>query len=84
MDYIIYIDQQSERQSMPLSSNGYESMKVGVMTSYNLTSYNLTKLKSFTYYSILVTVSGEDVDDAPFEMEILEKTNATGEVFALL
>ena len=55
------------------------------MTSYNLTSYNSTGLKPFTNYSILVTVSGEGVDDdAPFEMEILERTNTTGELFVLL
>ena len=83
-DYIIYIDQRSERQSMPLSSINYESMEVGIVTSYNLTSYNMTKLKSFTNYSVLVTVSGEGVDDAPLEMEILERTNTTGEVFVLL
>ena len=83
-DYIIYIDQRSERQSVPLSSNGYEKMKVGIVTSYNLTSYNMTKLMSFTNYSILVTVSGKDVDDAPIEMEILNRTNTTGEVFVLL
>ena len=83
-NYIIYIDQRSEHQSIYLSSDGYERMEVGIVTSYNLTSYNMTKLKSFTNYSILVTVSSEGVDDAPFKIEILERTNTTGEVFVLL
>ena len=62
---------------MPLSSDGYERMGVvGIVTSYNVTT-----LEPFTNYSILVTVSGEDVNDAPFEMEILERTNTTGELY---
>ena len=75
MNYIIYINQTSDRQSMPLSSDGYERMEVGIVTSYNVTT-----LDPFTNYSILVTVSGEVVDNAPFEMEILERTNTTGEL----
>ena len=61
---------------MPLSSIGYERMEVGIVTSYNL-----TRLKPFTNYSILVTVSGEGVDNALFEMEILERTNTTSELY---
>ena len=76
MNYIIYINQTSDRQSMNLSSVGYERMEVGIVTSYNL-----TKLEPFTNYSILVTVSGKDVDNAPFDMEILERTNTTGELY---
>ena len=79
MNYIIYINQTSDRQSMPLSSVGYERMEVGIVTSYNL-----TKLEPFTNYSILVTVSDEGVDNAPFEMEILERsqrTIPTGELY---
>ena len=61
---------------MSLSSVGYERMEVGIVTSYNL-----TKLEPFTNYSILVTVSGKDVYDAPFDMEMLERTNTTGELY---
>ena len=35
VNYIIYIDQTSKHQSMPLSSNGYERVEVGIVTSYN-------------------------------------------------
>ena len=77
MDYIIYINQTSDRQSINLSSDGYERMEV-VGT---VTSYNVTNLEPFTNYSILVTVSGKDVDNAPFDMEILERTNTTGELY---
>ena len=76
MNYIIYINQRSDRQSTPLSGVGYERMEVGIETSYNVTN-----LEPFTNYSILVTVSGKGVDNAPFEMEILERTNTTGELY---
>ena len=41
----------------------------------------MTTLEPFTNYSILVTVSGKDVNNAPFDMEILERTNTTGELY---
>ena len=42
------------------------------------TSYNLTGLPPFTNYTILITVAGRDVGNAPFIMESLQSTNATG------
>ena len=75
--YIVYsIEQDTKQSNETLSSDGYrEDILMSTMTSYNL-----TELDAFTYYSILVTARSEDVeDDAPFEVEILSRTNTTGE-----
>ena len=77
LNYIVYYNDNPEKLQLPgnISTVGFENETVGIVTSYNLTG-----LVPFTNYTILVTVSGRDVDDAPFDMEILQRTNATGEV----
>ena len=41
-------------------------------------TFNLTGLSVFTNYSIHMTVSADDEEDAPIEVEILSRTNTTG------
>lgn len=43
-------------------------------------NHNLTNLTVFTYYTIRVTVNGQGVGNAPFDGEILQRTNASGEI----
>ena len=77
MNYIVYYNDNPEmlQSAGNISTDGFISMELGIVTSYNLTG-----LVPFTNYTILVTVSGRDVGVAPFDMEILQRTNATGEV----
>ena len=59
-----------------LSADGYKVVPTeGIMTSFNLTG-----LRPLTNYSILATVNGTGVDNAPFDQEIQEKTNTTSEI----
>ena len=79
LNYTFYYNDNPEMLQLPgnISTDGFTSMELGIVTSYNLTG-----LVAFTNYTILVTVSGRNViDDAPFDMEILQRTNATGEVY---
>ena len=79
LNYTVYYNDNPEmlQSGGNISANGFENEDAGIMTSYNLTG-----LVPFTNYSLLVTVSGRDVvDNAPFGMEILQRTNATGEVY---
>ena len=63
-----------------ISPNGFEDVTLGTMTSYNLTG-----LTPFTNYTILITVTDRDVgDDAPFEVEILHRTNSSGGLYICL
>ena len=63
--------------SEKISTNGFEEMTLEIVTSYNLTG-----LSSFTNYTILITVTGRNVsDDAPFEVEILHRTNSSGGLY---
>ena len=82
LTYLIYYAEQDLMQSgEDLNITGYTEID----TMGTMTNYNLTGLTPFTNYSILVTVKGSDVDDAaPFEVEILSRTNATGEVYTYL
>ena len=73
LNYIVYNSTSGMMQSSRnISTDGLEDEESA--------SYNLTGLAPFTNYTILVTVSGRDVGNAPFDMEILQRTNATGEV----
>ena len=80
LTYLIYYAERDVLQSVEnLSITGYTEID----TMGTNTSYNLTGLTPFTNYSILVTLRGS-VGDAPFEKEILGRTNATGKLFVLL
>ena len=75
--YVVYYNKQDMKQSDEnLSIAGYNNISVNTTTSYNLTG-----LDAFTYYSILVTARSEGVKDAPLEVEILNRTNATGKLY---
>ena len=78
LDYIIYYNDNPEmlQSSDSISTDDFENETVGIVTSYNLTG-----LAPLTNYTILLTVSGRDVGNAPFVVEILQRTNATGKVY---
>jgi len=80
INYIVHYNDKPEMlQSIGnITSDGFENIVVGIRTSYNLTG-----LVPFTNYTILVTVSGMDVANAPFEIEILQRTNTTGKTYIL-
>ena len=78
LTYLIYYAEQDVLQSDG-NFNITNYTEIDTMGT-TMTSYNLTGLNPFTNYSILVTVTGSNVDDAPFEVEILSRTNATGKV----
>ena len=77
--YVVYSNERNTKQSdETLSIDGY---RVDILMN-TMTYYNLTGLDAFTNYSILVTARSEDVeDDAPLEVEILSRTNTTGELY---
>ena len=76
--YIVYSNKQDTKQSTEnLSIDGY---KEDILMS-TMASYNLTGLKAFTYYSILVTARSEGGEHAPLKVEILNRTNATGKLY---
>ena len=81
INYTFYYNDNPEmlQSAGNISTDGFISMELGIVTSYNLTG-----LVPFTNYTILVTVSGRDVGVAPFDMEILHRTNATGEIYTCL
>ena len=62
-----------------ISADGFKNVTLETMTSFNLTG-----LLPFTNYTILITVTGRDVGSAPFAMELLHRTNATGKLALLL
>ena len=78
LNYTVYYNNNPEilQSGGNISADGFTNMSLGIVTSYNLTG-----LVPFTNYALLVTVSGRDVGDAPFDMEILQRTNTTGEVY---
>ena len=79
LNYIFYYnDNPTMLQSRGgISTDGFEERTLGIVTSYNLTG-----LTPFTNYTILVTVTGRNVsDDAPFEVEILQRTNSSGGLY---
>ena len=80
LNYIVYYNDNPEmlQTGENISAVGFENMTLGIVTSYNLTG-----LVPFTNYTILVTVNGRDVDNAPFVMEVLHRTNTTGECIYL-
>ena len=77
LNYIIYFNDKPEmlQSGKNISTNGFENETVAIVTRYNLTG-----LAPLTNHTILITASGRDVDNAPFVMEILGRTNTSGEV----
>ena len=66
------------RQPPNISSDGFSNV-TSPADSISLT-FNLTGLNAFTNYSIHMTVSADgEGEDAPIELEILSRTNTTGE-----
>ena len=78
LDYIVYYDVKPEmlQPDETTSIDGFENETIGIVTNYNLTG-----LATLTNYTILITVSGRDVDNAPFVKELLQRTNTSGEVY---
>ena len=76
LNYIFYYN---DNPSMLQSSGGISTDGFVDTILETVTSYNLTGLPPFTNYTILITVAGRDVGNAPFVMELLQKTNTTGE-----
>ena len=64
------------QMSPDISNNGF----VAVEISANLLSLNLSRLNTFTNYSIHMSVRGEGVSDAPIEIEIIDRTNTSGKL----
>jgi len=58
----------------PISSVGFVVVAVPV----DMLSLNLSGLNAFTNYSIHMSVRGENVSDAPIEIEIIARTNTSG------
>ena len=81
LNYIFYYnDNPAMLQSgSEISPNGFENVTLEIVTSYNLTG-----LSPFTNYTILITVTGRGVGNAPFAMELLQRTNAAGKLYVFL
>ena len=76
LNYIFYYNATMLQSRGEISTDGFEDVTLAIVTSHNLTG-----LSSFINYTILITVTGRDVDDAaPFEVEILHRTNASGKL----
>ena len=65
------------QQPPNISSDGFSNV-ASPADSTSLT-FNITGLNPFTNYSIHMTVSADGVDNAPIEVEILTRTNTSGE-----
>lgn len=65
------------QQPPNISSDGFSNVTLPA-DSMSLT-FNLTGLSVFTNYSIHMTVSAYNEGNAPIEVEILTRTNTTGE-----
>ena len=78
LNYIIYYIITPEMQQSSIPTEDFENRTVGIVTGYNL-----TELKSFTSYTIRITVSGRDVGNAPY-VEIVQRTYAIGEVYTYI
>ena len=65
------------QQPPRISSDGFSNV-TSPADSTSLT-FNLTGLSVFTNYSIHMTVSADDEENAPIEVEIFTRTNSTGE-----
>ena len=65
------------QQPPNISSDGFSNV-TSPAESISLT-FNLTGLSIFTNYSMHMTVSAYSVGNAPIEVEILTRTNTTGE-----
>ena len=79
LEYFIFyqMDPLVVQQTPNISSDEFLSV-TSPADSASLT-FNLTGLSVFTNYSIHMTVSADGEEDAPIEVEILSRTNTTGE-----
>ena len=64
---------QARQSDRNISSDGFQNRTVGIALDYNLTG-----LGPFTNYVILLTVSGMNVNNAPFDTEVPQRTNTSG------
>ena len=76
LNYIIYYNDNPQmlQSSEIITTDGFENETAGIVTSYNLTG-----LAPLTNHTILITVSGRDVGNAPFVNEVLGRTDTAGE-----
>jgi len=76
--YIVYYraDPSMVQMFPGILSDGFNIM--GVPSPVTTTSYNLTGLDVFTNYTIHMSVMGDGIPNAPIEVEILQRTNASG------
>ena len=65
------------QQPPNISSDGFSNV-TSPADSTSLT-FNLTGLSVYTHYSIHMTVNADGEEDAPIEVEVLTRTNTTGE-----
>ena len=74
--YIIYhrANPSMIQMSPDISSDGFVAVEVPV----EMLSLNLSGLNTFTNYSIHMSVRGENVSNAPIEIEIIARTNTSG------
>ena len=81
LNYIFYYNDNPSMLQLSggISTDGFVDMVLEIMTSYNLTG-----LPPFTNYTVVITVTGRGVGNAPFVMESLQRTKATGEEYILL
>ena len=81
LNYIFYYNDNPSMLQLSggISTDGFADMVLEIMTSYNLTG-----LPPFTNYTVVITVTGRGVGNAPFVMESLQRTKATGEEYILL
>jgi len=71
--YIIYY-KASQRAIRSLSPDGFASITVPP----NTLNVSLTGLIPYTNYTIRMSASGEGVNDAPIEEEVIARTNTSG------
>ena len=78
LNYILYYNNNPTmlQSGSEISTDGFEDVTLEIVTSYNLTG-----LPPFTNYTFLITVTGKDVSNAPFEVEMLHRTNTSGKLY---
>ena len=66
--------------SPSILNDGFVVVEVPV----DMLSLNLSGLNIFTNYSIHMSVRGEEVSDAPIEIELIARTNSSGKSLELM
>ena len=77
LNYTLYHSNNSAmlQSGSEISTDGFENVTLEIVTSYNLTG-----LPPFTNYTFLITVTGKDVGNSPFDVELLHRTNTSGKL----